>query len=411
MAVDREALARALREARENHGMSQEAAAKRVGLSRTVLAQIELGNRPVSDDELARFSALYETSVADLTGTAIRGDDLELSIFDVAPELLRDPETKASVEDAVDLFRLALGLDLALGLKPNAPPRYQLPSPGSVPEAIEQGERVADEERRRIGLGTLPLRNAADLMSSQRIRVLAARLPDGFSGLFVRGDGGGTAILINSRLGRALSQFAILQSYAHAVFEADAVIRVSKRSNAGELRSKRANAFVTAFLLPEKGVRDFIQSLGKGHSSRKLYSLFEGTTEPHRAERRSAPGSQEITYLDIAWMAETFGASYGATVSRLLSLGMLSDSESRELLSTKRRQAAERFAAVGSVDREDGAEFLEGNFRVKAEILHLAIECYRRDLITKDRFLNIGERLQLPDLSTTKLFELAQAAR
>src|SRR5690606_12930529 len=100
------------------------AAAKRVGLSRTVLAQIELGNRPVSDDELARFSALYETSVADLTGTSIRGDDLELSVFDVAPELLRDPETRASVEDAVDLFRLALGLDLALGLKPNAPPRY-----------------------------------------------------------------------------------------------------------------------------------------------------------------------------------------------------------------------------------------------------------------------------------------------
>lgn len=60
MAVDREALARALREARENSGMSQEAAAKRLGLSRTVLAQIELGNRPVSSDELSKLATLYD---------------------------------------------------------------------------------------------------------------------------------------------------------------------------------------------------------------------------------------------------------------------------------------------------------------------------------------------------------------
>ena len=69
MAVDREPLARALREARENHRMSQEAAAKRLGLSRTVLAQIELANRRVSDDELDRFAMLYKTSVASLAGT------------------------------------------------------------------------------------------------------------------------------------------------------------------------------------------------------------------------------------------------------------------------------------------------------------------------------------------------------
>src|SRR6185295_1021067 len=135
--------------------------------------------------------------------------------------------------------------------------------------------RAAEEERRRIGLGALPLGNAADLMSSQRIRVFATDLPDGFSGVFVRPESGGTAILVNSRLGRVWSQYAILQSYAHAVFEGDAVIRATKRSNAGELRSKRANAFVTAFLLPETGICDFVESLGKGHPSRRVYSVFD----------------------------------------------------------------------------------------------------------------------------------------
>jgi hypothetical protein len=75
-----------------------------------------------------------------------------------------------------------------------------------------------------------------------------------------------------------------------------------------------------------------------------------------------------------------FGATYSATVSRLLSLGMISESESRELLSGKCRRAAEQFSAVaGRVVAEDGAEFLEPRFRLKAEILRLAIECYRCD--------------------------------
>lgn len=412
MAVHRDALARTLREARENRGMTQEAAASRLGLSRTVVAQIELGNRPVSDDELSRFSSVYEVSVTDLTGTSTADDDLGLSVFDVAPELLRDEETKARVDDALDLFRLAFGLDVALGLKPHAPPQYQLPAPSTAPEALEQAERVAEEERRRIGLGVLPLGDAVDLMSSQRIRVFATNLPDGFSGLFVRHECGGTAILINSRLDRALSQFAILQSYAHSVFEGDAFIRVSKRGNAGELRSKRANAFVTAFLLPERGVRDVIQSLGKGYPSRKLYSLVDGTDEPLRVERRSVPGSQVLTYLDVAEVATRFGATYSATVFRLLSLGLISDVESRELLSAKRRRAAEQFSAIfGDLDPQGPGDLLERRFRLRAEVLHLAIECYRRDLITKDRFVNIGERLRLPDLSTARLFEFAQAAR
>ena len=133
MSFDRDALARLLREARENRGMTQEAAASRLGLSRTVVAQIELGNRPVSDDELSRFSSVYEVSVADFTGTSSPGDDLGLSVFDVAPELLRDEETKARVDAALDLLRLAFGLDVALGLKPHAPLstcfRPRVPSP------------------------------------------------------------------------------------------------------------------------------------------------------------------------------------------------------------------------------------------------------------------------------------------
>ena len=96
MAVDREALARALREARENYGMSQEAVAKRVGLSRTVLAQIELGNRWVSEDELSRLSSVYGKALSDFEATSRARGASRFSVVEFAPELLDDEDDQGA---------------------------------------------------------------------------------------------------------------------------------------------------------------------------------------------------------------------------------------------------------------------------------------------------------------------------
>src|SRR5262245_31941397 len=70
----REPLATNLRKARENRGLSQAAVAKKLGLSRSLVAQIELANRPVTAEELAKFADLYGTPAVDLTGTRIGPD-------------------------------------------------------------------------------------------------------------------------------------------------------------------------------------------------------------------------------------------------------------------------------------------------------------------------------------------------
>ena len=74
-ASDREPLATNLRKARENRGLSQAAVAKKLRLSRSLVAQIELANRPVTADELARFAELYGTPAVDLTGTRVATGD------------------------------------------------------------------------------------------------------------------------------------------------------------------------------------------------------------------------------------------------------------------------------------------------------------------------------------------------
>ena len=113
MAVDREVLARELRAARENRGISQQRAAERAGLSRTVIAQIELGNRPVSPDELAKLAAVYRRPVIDLLGQPVEEDDVLVILLDLAPELV-EPDFKTRVRRFLDLCREATALESAL---------------------------------------------------------------------------------------------------------------------------------------------------------------------------------------------------------------------------------------------------------------------------------------------------------
>jgi ribosome-binding protein aMBF1 (putative translation factor) len=86
----REPLAQNLRKARENRGLSQQTVAKKLGLSRSLIAQIELANRPVSADELVKFANLYGTPEVELTGTRVGTDDpVTATLLNLAPALLK----------------------------------------------------------------------------------------------------------------------------------------------------------------------------------------------------------------------------------------------------------------------------------------------------------------------------------
>jgi transcriptional regulator with XRE-family HTH domain len=101
-------LGRRLRVARENAGLSQEAVAKRLGLQRPAVSEIEAGRRRVAAHELAKMSDLYhasmewlvsgETDTPEKLELAARGlaglkpDELD-KILDVLKSL-RDPKRK-----------------------------------------------------------------------------------------------------------------------------------------------------------------------------------------------------------------------------------------------------------------------------------------------------------------------------
>lgn len=415
----REPLAQNLRKARKNRGLSQQAVAKKLRLSRSLIAQIELANRPVSADELAKFADLYDTPAVELTGTRVAANDpVTVTLLNLAPELLKEFDIQSRIHGVLGSLMQASHLERLLERPARTgPPTYPLPSPRTLVEAIRQGEEIAQRERQRIGLQDAPLPELANLCAAQGIPVFALNLPDDLSSLFVAHGSVGFAVVVNRTHDAVRQRLAIAHGYAHAVCEPTGTTRVCANANAKELIERRAAAFAAAFLLPAAGVRGTVLGLGKGQPSRQEYRAFDAATEQSvRAEERSTPGSQTITYLDGAWIARRFGTTYSLAIARLLGLGLIAEADRRRLLRATTVALAQECLALlgpasGRVSSSSSSNTVVALSDLPAEQFHMAIEAYRRGLITKADLRVEALSLQLPSLSEVKLLELAEAAR
>jgi hypothetical protein len=96
---------------------------------------------------------------------------------------------------------------------------------------------------------------------------------------------------------------------------------------------------------------------------------------------------------------------------------MISEADSSDLLNDKRQAVARRFKLLfgtepqGTRSRTGGTLEAPETLDLKAQVVHLAVEAYRRQVIKKDRLSSLAKELELPDLSDAQLLELAEAAR
>lgn len=410
--MDSNELGRRLRAAREARGLSQQAAADAIGVPRTAITQMEAGNRSVSTLELTKLAGLYQRPVTHFLEEAVEAEeeDVLVALHRIAPGLEQDRSVRKQVDRCVGLCREGVVLKHLLGpdLRPG-PPAYEGPTPRTTGEAVAQGQQVADEERRRMGIGSTPIPDLSELIGAQGIWASGTRLPDHMSGLFLRHPSVGLAILVNASHSRGRKRFSYAHEYAHALLDRDRSITISSTDNSGELVEKRANAFAAAFLMPEDGVREALRGLGKGLPSRQEQAVFDAASGGLiEGELRAPPHSQQITYKDVALVAHRFGVSYRAAIYRLKSLRYISGQETDELLAREEFGRDYLGALDMLVDVDDPEERKYWDRELRNEIAHLAIEAYRRGEISRGRLLELGITL---GIRGTKLFDLAEAAR
>jgi Zn-dependent peptidase ImmA (M78 family)/DNA-binding XRE family transcriptional regulator len=411
-------LGRRLREARELCGRSQQEAAEAIDAPRTAITQIEAGNREVSTLELSRLAKLYRVNVTQFFFEEEKTEGISVILHRAECGFDEDPVIKKKIERCLELCRKGREIEkLVRGEAERLPPFYRLSSPRNTGEAVAQAEQVAEQERRRLGIETMPIVDMTELLATQGVWVAGSDLPSTVSGLFWHHSSVGLAILVNAEHARARRRFSYAHEYGHALMDRERLepLNVSSADNASEIIEKRANAFAAAFLMPKVGVSDFLQAMDKGQPSKWEQSIFDVATESRiDTQWRSSPGSQTITYKDAASLAHYFGVSYQAAVYRLRSLSFISQKECTELL--EQEDFGRSYLRLLGMDidlegKDDPSDPKMHKRELRSQIINLAIEAYRRESFSRGQLLDLGDDLELDEDEKEILLELANCAK
>jgi len=406
MAIDSGELSRRLREAREAACLTQEQVAERAGLSRTTLTQIEAGKRKVSSLELDRLAFLYGRDIRDFFASEFRAEDALMALFRRNAADVRPGAEVEAVRSCLSLGReLAnleelLEIDRSLGTLPT----YPTPAPTDRWEAIRQGEQLAREERRRLGLGSAPLPDAAELLESLGVRTALVDLPADVSGMTLREERFGFFVVVNRSDAPLRRRFSFAHELAHVLVDREQRGTISRRSERESLLEVRANAFAAALLMPAEGVDAFLAGIAKGSPPRSRAQVFDGE-EAIPAQSRQERRSQSLQIYDLVLVAHHFGVSRKAALYRLLNLGHASRTESEVLL---RREEAGQGREIGKLLGLQPLDSPRAEEDFHHRFLALALEAYRRGQITRRKLHELGQMVAVSAAALDSALERAE---
>ena len=389
MAIDQKELGQRLRQARDTSAMTQDDVAHHLGVSRSTVAQMELGNRTVTGIELSRLAYLFGKDMRSfVTDDASDKEDVLVALFRLHPDLSNQEDVLEAIRRCLalgrELTRLEQLLDIDRDLATAA--AYPLPSPRTAWEAIQQGERVALEERRRLGLGFTSLPDVAETLEAQDVRTAQVNLPEDISGLTLIEPEIGFLVVANRQHHILRRRFSYSHEYCHVLVDRDQRGLVSRGQDRDELLEVRANSFAASFLMPADAVRQFVYAFGKGRSSRMEAEVFDEGS-PIRAQARSAPGSQEIQLYDVVRMAHHFGVSRIAACYRLKGTRLITARELDALLEQDRAGQGRELEQLLGLPEPDH-QIQRNEFRHR--FLGLALEALRREGISRAHLIKVA---------------------
>jgi Zn-dependent peptidase ImmA (M78 family) len=369
---------------------------------------MELGNRAVTSLELDKLAYFLGRDIREFVADTFEEEDALAALFRAEPEIANQQDVADSLRACIALGREITNIENLLGVdrELSGSVSYQVPASRSRWEAIQQGERAADQERRRMGLGWAPAPRLGELFETQGVRTGVVDLPDDVSGLTISNRSAGLFVVANRRHAPVRRRFSFAHEYAHTLFDRRLLGTVSRTEDRDELIEVRANAFAAGFLMPSEGVRQFIAAQGKGRPSRASAQVFDEAGSV-QAEGRAEPGSQDIQIYDVVHVAHHFGVSRLAAMFRLRNLKLITQTEFDDLKVAEEGGRGRELAAMLALPDNDDAEDRNG-FRHR--VLSLALEAYRRDLITRAKLVELAALLSMCEEEVDQLLERAGLA-
>jgi hypothetical protein len=119
------------------------------------------------------------------------------------------------------------------------------------------------------------------------------------------------------------------------------------------------------------------------------------------------PGSQRITFQDVATLAHHFGASYPAAAYRLKGLGKINQEELDHVLSQQESGLQFLILLRMAGDQQDKDSPSQGDRELIGQVASLTVEAYRRKQVPKNRLLEISKLLGVAGKELLRLAEIA----
>ena len=328
-----------LQEARTSRGFTQADIAPELGVSRATVAQIETGRRSLKAEDLRRLAAFYGCSPSELLPLAT--DDQEVDgvaeLFRSHPDLSED-QGPSSFAGVCTIARALTDLEARLEIDAIAHslPSYRVERANTPWQAARQGYCVAEDERRRLALGEGPIRFVDELLMTSGVRSAKATLPKGIISISVGQPDHGPLVVIDKNLGLEHRRFRYAHGLAHFLFNTEGPWHICNSGIAPDFAEVRADAFASSLLIPQHGLRRYVEALGKetlGRAGPTVISVFsEGdgrdkTGESRRVDGRQRTGRHPLTLADVLRTAHYYGTSPSVAAHRLRNLRLLTDRE------------------------------------------------------------------------------------
>ena len=95
--------------------------------------------------------------------------------------MIKDRKVRAYLRESLAIAREQSQLESFLGIDHTlSVATYPISEPSKKWNAIKQGEQIADDERKRLGIGLAPIDNLTQLLENQGIRLRLAPLSQGY---------------------------------------------------------------------------------------------------------------------------------------------------------------------------------------------------------------------------------------
>ncbi|MFO7866667.1 MAG: XRE family transcriptional regulator [Candidatus Aminicenantes bacterium] len=257
-----------LRRLREDHLLTQDELARKVGLSPKFISSIERGDRQPSLDSLVKLAGFFKVGTSSFL-------EEEVNVFD---QLEKEHKNNKVLRKELEVFRKCcedyLKIEKMSGRSLEEAPVYQHQSPAEM----------ARDERRRLGLGDEPVRDVFSLAELNGLRIFRQKVDPAvkLAGVFVHIESSGASFaMINTHQKLGLQAVTAAHIYAHYLKDRrggpvidNPDIFMDEYLSLYPRREQFACLFAAYFLMPEEKIRSIIQKEWEGREIRYEQVVF-----------------------------------------------------------------------------------------------------------------------------------------